>query len=344
MEATENRFAHLLQPIRELTKNWEIDVASELNDYLEELDEVCITFDGGKTSVNFAEAALLIQGTACIYSKKVELLHSLVYQTLEYINFNKKRRNKEASASEEDDGALSHHHADDMDEFTLLDLEASGNCQSSDCSSTVSVTPLPPESLIPPEACEKLKLPLISVKGEVLCSQKDFRINQFLPGDEDLILLTLRSAAAHFLLAHHHHHHHHHPLHPPADSVIQQQQQQQQQQQPAAGDEDDGGGVAEDNMEVDDDTEQVDRHQAVTEARLFRERRQVEGDTQRKGEELLPSVDVWRFHDLYAVVGEDRPFKPGKCYKVPDGLEDRGKRKRRRGVSLQDFRTWFTGT
>lgn len=40
MEATENRFAHLLQPIRELTKNWEIDVASELNDYLEEVSVV----------------------------------------------------------------------------------------------------------------------------------------------------------------------------------------------------------------------------------------------------------------------------------------------------------------
>ena len=37
MESTESRFAHLLQPIRELTKNWDVDVASELNDYLEEV-------------------------------------------------------------------------------------------------------------------------------------------------------------------------------------------------------------------------------------------------------------------------------------------------------------------
>lgn len=45
METTESRFAHLLQPIRELTKNWDIDVASELNDYLEEVNrkpEVCL--------------------------------------------------------------------------------------------------------------------------------------------------------------------------------------------------------------------------------------------------------------------------------------------------------------
>lgn len=96
MESTESRFAHLLKPIRELTKNWEIDVASELNDYLEELDEMCITFDGGKTRLNFAEAALVIQGTTCIYSKKVELLYNLVYQTLEYINDkNKKKTNRQ---------------------------------------------------------------------------------------------------------------------------------------------------------------------------------------------------------------------------------------------------------
>lgn len=36
-----------------------------------QLDEMCITFDGGRTRLNFAEAALLIQGFTCIYSKKV---------------------------------------------------------------------------------------------------------------------------------------------------------------------------------------------------------------------------------------------------------------------------------
>jgi hypothetical protein len=33
----------------------------------------------------------------------------------------------------------------------------------------------------------------------------------------------------------------------------------------------------------------------------------------------------------------------GKCYKVPDGLNDGGKRKRKRPDALQDFRSWFTG-
>jgi len=33
----ESRFAHLLQPIRDLITNWNIDLASELEDYLSEV-------------------------------------------------------------------------------------------------------------------------------------------------------------------------------------------------------------------------------------------------------------------------------------------------------------------
>ena len=34
------RFAHLLQPIRDLTKNWDIDVASQLEEYLSQVKEI----------------------------------------------------------------------------------------------------------------------------------------------------------------------------------------------------------------------------------------------------------------------------------------------------------------
>lgn len=36
-----------------------------------QLEKVTITFDGGLTTMNFAEAAMVIQGSACVYSKKV---------------------------------------------------------------------------------------------------------------------------------------------------------------------------------------------------------------------------------------------------------------------------------
>ncbi|XP_014118522.1 PREDICTED: condensin-2 complex subunit H2-like, partial [Pseudopodoces humilis] len=92
MEEVDSRFLHLLQPIRDLTQNWEVDVAAQLGEYLEELDHICISFDNGKTTMNFMEAALLIQGSACIYSRKVEYLYMLVCQTLDGIS--NKRREK----------------------------------------------------------------------------------------------------------------------------------------------------------------------------------------------------------------------------------------------------------
>ncbi|XP_041833871.1 condensin-2 complex subunit H2 [Melanotaenia boesemani] len=343
MESTESKFAHLLQPIKELTKNWEVDVASELNDYLEELDDMCITFDGGKTRLNFAEAALLIQGSACIYSKKVELLHSLVYQTLEYISDRNKRRNKEAAAGRKGDAGGAESSCDGEDgEFSPVDLEVSETSKMSDSTMTAYVTPLPPESLIPPETHEKHKLPLISVKGEVVCSQKDFRINLFFPGEEDLILLTLRStAASRFLL----------------DQHLVDSEDHQNHQQP-------DGAVEnflpiDDNMDLDQDQdpgqdqdqdpdpeEHVERHQlsAPSDGRMILDRRHVEAERRRQEEAELPlCVDIWTLHDPYHAVGEEKPFKPGKCYRVPDGL-DGGKRKRKRAASLQDFRTWFRGT
>ena len=33
-ERTESKFAHLLQPIRDLASNWDVNVAEELEDYL----------------------------------------------------------------------------------------------------------------------------------------------------------------------------------------------------------------------------------------------------------------------------------------------------------------------
>ncbi|MED6287569.1 hypothetical protein CHARACLAT_017711, partial [Characodon lateralis] len=335
MESTESRYAHLLQPIRELTKNWEIDVASELNDYLEELDEMCITLDGGKTRLNFAEAALLIQGSTCIYSKKVELLHSLVYQTLQYINNKSKKRSKEAAEALHGAAGATQTSHDAEDEFFPLEIEVFETFQKSNLNTIVNVVPLPPESLIPPETHEKNKLPLISVKGEVVCSQKDFRINLFIPGQEDLILLISKSAAAsRFLL----------------DQNLEPIEMEHPAEAASTIPPDDAAEnflPINEDMDLDQDPEEhIERQQvssqAQSEGRMIRERRDLEVEKQ---EEMIPAaVETWTLHDPYSVNGEDKPFKAGKCYKVPNGLDDGGKRKRRRPALLQDFRTWFSGT
>ncbi|XP_059182010.1 condensin-2 complex subunit H2 [Centropristis striata] len=337
METTESRYAHLLQPIRELYKNWDIDVASELNDYLEELDDMCITFDGGRTSMNFAEAALLIQGSTCIYSKKVELLHRLVYNTLEYINDKNQKRTKEAAASPEDgeDGAERRTQTKDPALFSAVELNASDS-DTADHKTVVCVAPLPPDGLIPLDASEKDKLPLISVKGEVLFSQKDFRINLYVPGDEDMILFRMPSAASSFLLDSNQF---------TTDSLLPRDVSAPVAVAVAA---EDGGGDAEDFCPLEDDPmepdmdEHVERHQAPSEGRMLRERPPADAPKTRM-EETPPAVSVWALHDPYSVLGEERPLKPGKCYRVPDGL-DGGKRKRRGASSLQDFGSWFKGT
>ena len=86
------RYQHLLQPIKDLATNWGVDIASELEHYLGELSEIEISFDGGNTSLNFAQAALVIQGSAQIYSRKVEYLYSLIYQTLDMITTQAKKK------------------------------------------------------------------------------------------------------------------------------------------------------------------------------------------------------------------------------------------------------------
>jgi len=84
------RFAHLLQPIRDLSKVWKIEIADELEKYIEEVAELLVTNpEDGITKLNFAEAALLIQGSTAIYSRKVELLYQLVYQALDLLALDK---------------------------------------------------------------------------------------------------------------------------------------------------------------------------------------------------------------------------------------------------------------
>nr|XP_022304218.1 condensin-2 complex subunit H2-like [Crassostrea virginica] len=179
-EDLESRFANLLQPIRDLTKNWDVDIASSLEDYLEELDKIVITFDGGITTMNFAEAAMLIQGSVCVYSKKVEYLYTLVYQVLDLLA-SKKKQNKQNSGNnngddEDDDGGR-----DEDEEFLSLDdiQEHKNIILKEDEYGNKNVMPIPlmPLSLIPLEEGEKGSNPLMSKKGEVLASRNDFKMN-----------------------------------------------------------------------------------------------------------------------------------------------------------------------
>lgn len=79
------RFQALLRPIKDLTENWQVPLSRYLEDYMEELSELRINLEGGQATVNFAQAALLLQGTASVYSKKVEFLWQNVLQMLDLL-------------------------------------------------------------------------------------------------------------------------------------------------------------------------------------------------------------------------------------------------------------------
>ncbi|XP_060021613.1 condensin-2 complex subunit H2 isoform X3 [Lagenorhynchus albirostris] len=194
MEDVEARFAHLLQPIRDLTKNWEVDVAAQLGEYLEELDQICISFDEGKTTMNFIEAALLIQGSACVYSKKVEYLYSLVYQALDFISG--KKRAKQLSC-EREDGPIGDagSRAPQEVEYEFLSLDdlsdsrANVDLRSDQAPSETLIVPLLPMALVAPDEMEKCNNPLYSCRGEVLASRKDFRMNTCAPHPRGAFML-----------------------------------------------------------------------------------------------------------------------------------------------------------
>jgi hypothetical protein len=118
MAEAENRFKALIQPIKDIASNWDIDIAESLTEYLEELDSLRISLDGGQSNLNFAEAALLIQGSTAVYSKKVEYLHQLVLQSLEFIT------NKKTTATTQS-GQSKVNKSNDVDEFMLLDSDES---------------------------------------------------------------------------------------------------------------------------------------------------------------------------------------------------------------------------
>ncbi len=96
----EHRYQHLLQPIQDLAQNWDVDIADSLSEYLEELESLQVSFgDKSEKSLNFAEAALVIQGSAAIYSKKVEYLYKLVFQALDLFSNKGASDNLKASSN-----------------------------------------------------------------------------------------------------------------------------------------------------------------------------------------------------------------------------------------------------
>uniref|UniRef100_A0A8C0QX54 Condensin-2 complex subunit H2 n=1 Tax=Canis lupus dingo TaxID=286419 RepID=A0A8C0QX54_CANLU len=319
MEDVEARFAHLLQPIRDLTKNWEVDVAAQLGEYLEELDQICISFDEGKTTMNFMEAALLIQGSACVYSKKVEYLYSLVYQALDFIS-GKKRAKQLSSVREHgaDGDTSSMAPQEGEDQFLSLDdlPDARTNVDlRSDLAPRVSeilIIPLLPMALVAPDEVEKNVSPLYSCQGEVLASRKDFRMNTCTAHPRGAFMLELVGI-------------------PPTETLLPRNQ------------EGEGLGVA-----------GLGRRGPLCLPALVPPPSPVSGLWGGGCTSLAPhpprllvlcaqeTPDPWQSLDPFDSL-DSKPFKKGRPYSVPPRVEEvpGQKRKRKGATKLQDFHQWY---
>ena len=73
-----------------------VRLCNSLEEYLDDLAKVTVNvnIDNKTEKLNFAEAALLIQGSSAVYARKVEYLHSLVYKTLEALTEKKNKKSK----------------------------------------------------------------------------------------------------------------------------------------------------------------------------------------------------------------------------------------------------------
>ncbi|KAM3385273.1 hypothetical protein ACQJBY_009285 [Aegilops geniculata] len=94
----------ILQANRDPESNWEVDVAKSLEEYLLKICSGEISAEDGAHSFNFAEAALLLQGSVQVYSRKVEYLYSLVLHALEFLSQNKQDQQEKGSAEANENG------------------------------------------------------------------------------------------------------------------------------------------------------------------------------------------------------------------------------------------------
>ncbi|XP_027765918.1 condensin-2 complex subunit H2 [Empidonax traillii] len=319
MEEVDSRFLHLLQPIRDLTKNWEVDVAAQLEEYLEELDHIGISFDNGKTTMNFTEAALVIQGSASIYSKKVEYLYMLVCQALDYIS------NKN------------------------VDLQKSWDYRILEAVNIVRLTPM---ALVTLDEIKKKENPLLSRKGEVLASQKDFRMNTYTPHPTGTFLLEQAGLS---------------PTHPqeqhlgsprgatgaagsgpdvehPGASMTPVRALSFSEEAGAAGadDDDDVPGALGDDVEMTPaPNEHIEAQRSSPRPRGYILREKAPSQDPKAPSKEVP--DPWQSLDPFGN-SEEKPFRKGRPFLMSHSLDDvvGGKRKRRGPRKLQDFTRWFS--
>ncbi|XP_074182770.1 condensin-2 complex subunit H2 isoform X8 [Rhinolophus sinicus] len=329
-----------------------------------QLDQICISFDEGKTTMNFVEAALLIQGSACVYSKKVEYLYSLVYQALDFISG--KRQAKQLSSVQEDGasgdtGSRIPREVADHEFLSLDDLPDSGSnvdLRTDHAPSEVLIIPLLPMALVALDEMERNASPLYSCQGEVLASRKDFRMNTCTPHPRGAFMLEPvdMSPMETLLPRTEVGRAEEQPMEVsvckspgPVPSISQEPGTCPEGPIPGVGDEDeDAEGAAEFPEATAPEVplqlqESRSPQQSTTQPRrrTLRERPEAPEPVS----QLKETPDPWQSLDPFNSL-DSKPFKKGRPYSVPACVEEAPgqKRKRKGATKLQDFHQWYLAT
>uniref|UniRef100_A0A452USA7 Condensin-2 complex subunit H2 n=1 Tax=Ursus maritimus TaxID=29073 RepID=A0A452USA7_URSMA len=301
------------------------------------LDQICISFDEGKTTMNFIEAALLIQGSACVYSKKVEYLYSLVYQALDFISG--KKRAKQLSSVRENGAngdSMSTAPQEVEDQFLSLDdlpdSRANVDLRNDLPPREVLIVPLLPMALVAPDEVEKNVNPLYSCQGEVLASRKDFRMNTCTPHPQGAFMLEpVGISPVETLLPRNQNEAERAEEQPMEVSVCSPVPVLSISQEPGASPEGPmpGGGGE------DEDAEGAAELPEATAPEVPQEPQEPRSPQQE-------TPDPWQSLDPFDSL-DSKPFKKGRPYSVPPCVEEvPGQKRKRKGASkLQDFHQWY---
>ncbi|VDM98938.1 unnamed protein product [Thelazia callipaeda] len=204
-----SKYAFLLQPVRDLQKNWEIDISHLLDEFTEQLRLCEIRLDSGKEEsgshkkFSFAEAAMLIQGSTMVYSKKVEYVYGLARNFYEQLCSKKTLRKKNTEDVNENMDVVGN---DSDDEPQVFDdpcelIPVTKLLRTNDWNTLMLKTeqkpplllPMIPPSLMPLADYEKSNVPLYSSRNnkELVGKKDDFIINTGFIHKSGVLLLDL---------------------------------------------------------------------------------------------------------------------------------------------------------
>ncbi|KAJ6769419.1 CONDENSIN-2 COMPLEX SUBUNIT H2 [Salix koriyanagi] len=112
---------HIVQAERDLEANWEVDLSKKLEDYLLKICSGEIAGNEEDGNVNFAEAALLLQGSVQVYSRKVEYLYNLVLHALDFLSQKRQQEQSEGLSVQPEQSGSQAVSDEENDQFWVAD-------------------------------------------------------------------------------------------------------------------------------------------------------------------------------------------------------------------------------